>query len=124
MGTSGGRNVYKVFSSAPLNASLLNDIFINASEEQEQIVWRAYPELQPSGPWPSFRLHSNSHGAVYYVNAMESPVSCMETEAVGAKNVALLYLADKRRRTAGTAEPRTDRHEDTIDNHPVEGRMQ
>ena len=30
---------------------------------------------------------------VYYVNAMETPVSCMETEAIGAKNVALAVCA-------------------------------
>merc|ERR1712187_410966 len=101
-----------------------NELFVNASEEREQIVWRAYPELQPSEQWPSFRLHSHDHGAVYYVNAMESPVSCMETEAVGAKNVALLYLADKRRRAQGSAEPWHDRLRGPADEQHANRQMQ
>lgn len=107
-GASGGRKVYKVFSRETLSAGLIRDIFANASAETQQFVWHAYPVLRPSSPWPAFRLHRGAHGGgLYYVNAMESSVSCMETEAVAAKNVALLLRGDLPGRAAhGDPEPR------------------
>ncbi|CAK0834571.1 unnamed protein product [Prorocentrum cordatum] len=94
-GISGGRKVFKVFSRETPKANLIRDIFANASGETQQFVWHAYPVLRPSSPWPAFRLHGGAQGGgLYYVNAMESSVSCMETEAVAAKNVALLLQGD------------------------------
>ena len=37
-------------------------------------------------------LSAEGEAPVVYVNAMESPVSCMETEIIAAKNAALLLL--------------------------------
>ena len=57
----------------------------------------AYPVLLPTPPqstWPPFDvpLGSNARAAeprVFYVGAMESAVSCMETQLIAAKNAAL-----------------------------------
>jgi len=95
-GVSGGRKVYKLFSQAVPSQELLDALFLNASSEIRQFVWKAYPVLKPrpASQWPAFRLHGGEKGGLYYVNAMETAVSCMETEAVAAKNVALLLTAD------------------------------
>ncbi|CAE8638940.1 unnamed protein product, partial [Polarella glacialis] len=110
-GTSGGRKVYKLFSQEVPPERLLNEMFVNVSNEMKQFVWHAYPILspRPSADWPPFTLHPASsgdqfqRGGVYYANAMETPVSCMETEAIAAKNVALLVLRDLKRRGAAEA---------------------
>ena len=52
-------------------------------------LWDAYPVLNPTSCWPPF---VPQEGFVY-VNAMESMVSCMETEIISAKNAAL-YIND------------------------------
>ncbi|HEX6988522.1 MAG TPA: hypothetical protein VF282_03580, partial [Bacillota bacterium] len=44
----------------------------------------------PVSGWPPFRLGPG----LYYVNAMESAVSTMETEAIAARNVANLLARD------------------------------
>jgi len=112
-GVSEDRKVYKLFSAEVPSADLLRDIFVNASAEQRQFVWQAYPVLRPSSPWPAFHLHrAAGRGGLYYTNAMESPVSCMETEAVAGKNVALLLLEDLR---GGASRP-------GVGPHPIEGR--
>mmetsp|Transcript_1274 Transcript_1274/g.2662 ORF Transcript_1274/g.2662 Transcript_1274/m.2662 type:complete len:466 (-) Transcript_1274:25-1422(-) len=105
-GVSGSRKVYKLFSEAVPSQELLDSLFANASAEIRQFVWKAYPVLTPRSPsqWPSFRLHGGDTGGLYYVNAMETAVSCMETEAVGAKNVALLVTQDLQRTRRDTSE--------------------
>ena len=49
-------------------------------------------QLEPvdAARWPRFVLSAEGEAPVVYVNAMESPVSCMETEIIAAKNAALL----------------------------------
>lgn len=80
--------IYKVFSPHPLDADLLGAVF-SAVHEVDSVVWQAYPVLDPDPLWPSFQLAEG----VYYVNAFESAVSTLETEAVAAWNVAGLVAA-------------------------------
>eukprot|EP00445_Apocalathium_hangoei_P079243 CAMPEP_0204187130 /NCGR_PEP_ID=MMETSP0361-20130328/56555_1 /ASSEMBLY_ACC=CAM_ASM_000343 /TAXON_ID=268821 /ORGANISM="Scrippsiella Hangoei, Strain SHTV-5" /LENGTH=476 /DNA_ID=CAMNT_0051147495 /DNA_START=18 /DNA_END=1445 /DNA_ORIENTATION=+ len=88
-GNSGDKKVYKLFSTEVPSQELLRRLFVNSTGEQAQFVWHAYPVLRPTPRWPPFRLHTSAStsasgggGGLYYANAMESPVSCMETEAV------------------------------------------
>jgi prenylcysteine oxidase/farnesylcysteine lyase len=81
--------IYKVFSREALTDEQIAELFAKPSEV-ERIAWRAYPVLEPSQQWPSFRLGRR----LYYTNAMESAVSTMETEAVAARNVVGLLNSD------------------------------
>lgn len=87
--TDGARDVYKIFSRAPLDDGLLDRMFADRSETV-RMVWHAYPVLTPTASWPPFRLRPG----LYYVNAMESAVSTMETEAIAARNVVNLMRED------------------------------
>lgn len=68
----------------------LLDTLFGERGETRRLTWQAYPLLNPTTDWPPFRLAP----ALYYVNAMESPVSTMETEAIGARNVVNLLIQD------------------------------
>ena len=89
-----GTRVYKMFSKRPLDDTLLSTIF----EERHRtlrIDWpAAYPKLLPTPPqtWPPFEIPLGSGSKapkLVYVAAMESAVSCMETQVIAAKNAAL-----------------------------------
>jgi prenylcysteine oxidase/farnesylcysteine lyase len=54
-----------------------------AVDDRRRIRWRAYPEFTPGRRPPAFRLHPR----VYYVNAMESAVSAMETQVLASRTV-------------------------------------
>lgn len=84
-----GQNIYRIFSRHKLAEDLLNKLFIERSETKS-LVWDAYPVLTPAAAWPSFVLEEG----IYYVNAMESAISTMETEVMGSKNVVNLLLKD------------------------------
>jgi prenylcysteine oxidase/farnesylcysteine lyase len=84
-----GENIYRIFSRQKLTEDLLNKLFWERVETK-QVVWDAYPVLTPAASWPSFILDQG----IYYVNAMESAISTMETEVVGSKNVVNLLLKD------------------------------
>jgi prenylcysteine oxidase/farnesylcysteine lyase len=88
-GAEGGR-IYKIFSRQKTTDSLVASMFSEVNEASTtRLQWQAYPKLKPAmmrdeALSPPFRLASR----LWYVNAMESAVSCMECEAVGARNVA------------------------------------
>lgn len=84
-----GVPIYKIFSREALDDALIGRLFAQP-QDTLRIKWHAYPVLQPSPAWEPFRLQ---HG-LYYVNAMESAVSAMETEAVASRNVAQLLIQD------------------------------
>jgi prenylcysteine oxidase/farnesylcysteine lyase len=112
--------IYKVFSHEPLSTVQLELMFeyihrsdnrsegfhtssssSSSSSEVHQGVfqkdWEAYPvysAVEPVEQTTSFAPHRG----VYYVNAFETAVSCMECMAVAAKNVALLVGKDLRAR--------------------------
>jgi hypothetical protein len=68
------------------------------------MAWHAYPILIPSGADHFFILHEPSMlsspslllPGLYYVNAMESVVSTMETQMIAAENVVQLMIARKK----------------------------
>jgi hypothetical protein len=87
--TSTKRYVYKLFSDLELSDETLSEIFSSHNVNSTlRYVHHAYPYLHPSNSWPSFRLTPN----VFYLNAMETAVSCIECELVAANNVALLSI--------------------------------
>lgn len=81
--------IHKVFSRTPLDDTLIERLFTQPKDVM-RIVWHAYPVLKPSPHWEPFRLQNG----LYYVNAMESAVSTMETEAVASRNVVQLLVND------------------------------
>lgn len=78
-------HLFKLFSTDPLQAEALNDIFT-----QHTVIasfpWYAYPEFHPPEQYTPFRLADG----LFYSNAMENAASCMEISAVAAMNSALL----------------------------------
>lgn len=90
---AGQRGVWKVFSKAALADTELDSLF-DARGDVRRVVWAApgaYPVLSPTAEseWPPFRLAPG----LAYSGAMESPVSCMETQAISGRNAALLVEA-------------------------------
>lgn len=79
--------IYKVFSRAPLDDSFFDQTFKNRKGRVHQ-EWKAYTVLSPMADWPPFKIDEG----LYYINAMESAVSAMETEAVAARNIANLTM--------------------------------
>lgn len=65
---------------------------LSARLEALRLSWKAYPILRPAPKWPPFVLHPG----LYYVNAMESAVSTMETEIIASRNVVTLLANDLR----------------------------
>ena len=87
--SSDGRAVYKLFSREQPTEALLDRIF-SERDATEQLRWEAYPVLRPCGELSPFKLAAG----LYWVNAMEFATSTMETEAVAARNVANLLVAE------------------------------
>jgi prenylcysteine oxidase / farnesylcysteine lyase len=95
-----GSAVYKMFSRAPVDDALL-DVVFSSRHRTRRLDWAAaYPQLRPSpadATWPPFEVRLRSEGgserSVLYVNAMESAVSCMETQLIAAKNAALRLVS-------------------------------
>jgi prenylcysteine oxidase/farnesylcysteine lyase len=81
--------IYKLFSREPVTDGLLSALFAER-KQVERWQWQAYPILIPMSRWPPFQL---SRG-LYYVNAMESAVSTMETEVIASRNVVNLLKRD------------------------------
>ncbi len=79
--------IYKVFSRQPLDDTFFNQAFKNRKGRIHQ-EWKAYTVLSPMKEWPPFKIDEG----LFYINAMESAVSTMETEAIAARNIANLTL--------------------------------
>jgi len=89
MGNGNPENpVYKLFSKAELNEETLDKLFITR-QMTKRAKWNAYPVLSPTSKFPPFRLHDQ----LYYVNAVETALSVIETSAIGAKNIVNLIEA-------------------------------
>lgn len=85
-----GRKVYKVKSRTELTESILNTLFTKRYETRKFVFPHAYPKLYPSlikNVIP-FELMNN----LFYLSPMESPISTMETQTVGAQNVANILI--------------------------------
>jgi len=85
-GNTPDSNIYKVFSREKLTSDFLTTVFINGTILRE-IPWKAYPMLQPTSNFPAFSLDNQG---LFYVNAFESAISCMETEMISGYNIAKL----------------------------------
>ena len=85
-----GRPAYKLTTQGGATPELLDSLFATVDETAE-VSWRAFPRLDPELPTPPFRLADG----LYYVNAMESIVSTMETQAIAARSVANLVVRDR-----------------------------
>jgi hypothetical protein len=94
---------YKVFSSAALPESLLTTLFGPTHKVELVKVWGgphggATPDYQGYGWTVDYMLYDAGRGlkghsegtALYYTNAIESSMACMELSAMGAKSVAKL----------------------------------
>ncbi len=79
------RTIYKLFSRDPVGEEILAKLF-DERMQTEYKQWHAYPVLKPMSQWPPFQISRN----LYYVNAMESAVSTMETEAIASRYVVNL----------------------------------
>lgn len=88
-GTSSRDHVVKIFSPQPMTDGQLDSLFgtetIGWIYRQE---WDAYPELKPTR---RFAPVSPDDG-LFYINAMETLVSTMETSTVASRNAVALQL--------------------------------
>lgn len=92
------QTIYKLFSLAELNDRQLSRFFSRRTETK-RLTWNAFPVLRPVAEWPSFVLDER----LYYVNAMESAVSTMETELMAGRNAVNLLVSDCLKTKAPTA---------------------
>jgi len=84
------RFLYKVFSRHPLTDFQLDQWFTNRTETH-LTQFHAYPVLRPLPEGQEFPpLILDQEEDVYYVNAMESAFSTIETEMISGKNIARL----------------------------------
>ena len=83
------QTVFKVFSTIPLNSSLLSSLFGIEAEVVKVREWQAYPRFRPPETFAPFRI---SHG-ICYINTIENSASAMEMSAIGGINCALMAHA-------------------------------
>ncbi|PWN36762.1 uncharacterized protein FA14DRAFT_140693 [Meira miltonrushii] len=82
-------HIVKLFSQERLSDDKLNEIF-----GQDSILWTyrkewdAYPYLTPTTTFPKIKADDN----LYFLNAMETFISTMETATLSARNAVALYL--------------------------------
>ena len=82
-----GKPVYKIFSPEKLVSSDYENIFDkNSFELIQDIPWLAYPKYEYPQKMPPIKLNEN----IFYLNGMEWSSSCMEMEAISARNIAML----------------------------------
>ena len=98
------QSVFKIFSPSQLSPSDYQQIFDKDHYQLIQDVpWLAYPKYEHPQKLPPIELKKN----VFYVNAMEWSASCMEIEAISARNIAMLLT-----KRLGVSLKRTDKHEE------------
>lgn len=83
--------LYKIFSKAPLNDALLDSLFTSRRYHLHRVI-QAYPQLPPMLALME-TLPFELADSLYYVNAMETIFSTMETEAVSALNIRNLIIS-------------------------------
>lgn len=98
------KNVFKIFSPEVLSHFDYEEIFqTDQFSVEKEIHWLAYPKYKIPQNFPPIRLNKN----VFYLNAIEWSASCMEIEAIGARNAALLLAKE-----LGVKIHRRDKHEE------------
>lgn len=97
-----GRMPFKIFSPLPLTSNDFERIFHrNNYEIVRDFPWLAYPRYEYPQKFPPIRFQEK----LFYVNAMEWSASCMEIEAISARNIAMLIT-----KQLGVKIKRTDKH--------------
>jgi len=86
-----GEWVAKIFSMERISDEWLAAMFQNEVGWVLRKEWDAYPELPPTTKFPPIKL---DHG-LFYVNAFEPFISCMETETIASRNVVDLLMREK-----------------------------
>eukprot|EP01134_Creolimax_fragrantissima_P003817 CFRG3817T1 len=81
--------IYKMFSRKPIGDKTLALMFVEVVDVYRHTWTHAYPVLYPNPEFPPVRLGKS----IFYVNAFESVVSCMECSAISAHNVAQLVVS-------------------------------
>jgi hypothetical protein len=95
--------IYKVFSSNVLGDNILSTLFGKLHKVEVVKIWGgphggATPDYQGNGLTIDFLLYDAGKGtkghsegaALYYPNAIETSMACMELSAIGAKSVSKL----------------------------------
>ncbi len=96
------KSVYKIFSPEKLSSSDFNQVFDkNNFQLIQDIPWLAYPKYDHPQKLPPIQVNKN----IFYVNAMEWSSSCMEIEAISARNIAMLLT-----KKLGVELKRSDKH--------------
>lgn len=98
-----GDGVYKIFSSDVLDSETLDDLFGPSHTVEYVKLWGgqhggATPDYGGGGATVGYLLYDGAtgfeghtqKGGLFYPNAIESALACMEASAVGAKSVAKL----------------------------------
>jgi len=85
------RKLYKVFSQKPLSSDQLDNLFANRTSTF-QTQFHAYPVLDPIKRGSSMPKIDIFKGQIFYVNALESVFSTIETEMISGMNVAKLII--------------------------------
>jgi len=84
-----GARLYKIFSRGVITDQLLSQfIEIDPTETVWRTVWKAYPVLRPTVEFPPLVIRPN----LFYVNAMETAFSTMETEVISSRNIVNLLV--------------------------------
>ena len=85
------KSVYKIFSPEKLSISDYQQVFDKDNFQLIQdIPWLAYPKYQHPQKLPPIQINKN----IFYLNAMEWSSSCMEIEAISARNIAMLLTKE------------------------------
>lgn len=100
---SATEGIYKIFSSQPLSLETLQLFLGSEVQKVYEKMWGgphggATPDYRGNGESTSFLLYDGAvgfhghtkAGALYYTNALEHALACVETSAMGAKAVAQL----------------------------------
>lgn len=88
LNATNGTAIYKLFSSALLEDSFVDSVFLTGWEELHHREWQAYPSYHSPEKITPFLVKSGEY--ICYVNALETAVSAMEISAIAARNCALL----------------------------------
>ncbi len=81
---------YNLFSKSPLSKAELNQLFVRVDSFTHKEWTHAYPILRPLEELPPIVLSEN----LYYVNAVESLASSMESSLISAKNIAMMISSN------------------------------
>jgi len=81
--------IFKLFSDSLLDDKTLDLLFLQRKETVRHMWEGAYPRLEPTKVRPPFVLSDK----LYYLNAMESFFSTMESQSLSGQNIANLLAS-------------------------------